>query len=509
MDQRAAPSLDLLRVSGSLPQHRVLENAARGHRAMLLAQLLKLVCKLTSVLWLARLVSPNDHGLFAMASTVVLLLSLFRDAGLGAAAVQAPALTPLQLTTLYWCHLGIGIVLTLLTVAVAPLAAWFYAAPAALPLLLSMSLAFLLIGAGGFVRTQLERASRFGAVAGIEVTAVVGGTLAMIGAALLDAGAYSFVAYLIISEAVATVLAWRALRWKPHGKPQWSSIRRLLRTGGNVTGYHVMVHLLQQVDAIVVGRFFGAHVLGLYNRAGQLLALPQLHLSAPLNQVAVVTLSRLGGGTPEFTVHARTTATVVAHLVLPLFAVCAMLPAEVVRLVLGPQWPEAAPFLRVLSFAAAATTLTSLSYAINLAAGQTHRMMLAAAAALPLTLAAVLVGTKRGPLGVAESIAAMNMLLLWPRLWWTLRELPGGLAAYIGALAGPALSTAAAVLGLWLGRTLTGDATWFVRLGVGAIGGILGIILMAALSPRVRGEWRTVASYLPLPWRKAVPPGQA
>ena len=132
------------------PNSILLAEAAHGHRSMLRSQAIKFGCKLTSVLLLARLVTPDDHGLFAMASSVVLLLTLFRDAGLGAAAVQAPTLSEIQLTALFWCHLGIGVILTLATLAAAPLAANFYANPTVSPLLSVMSCAFLLIGAGGF-----------------------------------------------------------------------------------------------------------------------------------------------------------------------------------------------------------------------------------------------------------------------------------------------------------------------------------------------------------------------
>ncbi len=484
------------------PNQAVLAQAAHGHRSMLFSQALKLGCKLASVLVLARLVTPDDHGLFAMASSVVLLLTLFRDAGLGAAAVQARSLDEVQLNTLFWCHLGIGVVLTLVTLGCARLAANFYATPAVTPLLMTMSIAFLLIGAGGFARSQLERASRFGDVSRIEGTAAVVGTLAMISAAATGAGAYSFAAYLLVSETAATGLAWRALTWKPHGSPEWSSVRGLLRIGVDVTGYQVIVYFLQQIDAIVVGRFFGAHALGLYNRANQLLALPNLYVATPLNQVALVTLSRLGTDSTDFVRHARTTATVIAHLILPLFAVCVVLPEETVRLVLGAQWPDAAPLLRLLSVAAAAATITSLGYAINVAAGQTGRLVLSASFALPITVAAVWFGAKRGPIGVAEAIAAVNVLLMVPRLWWALRDLPGGLTGYSRALVGPLCTTAAVVVGLRLGSVSVEESNWAVRLSVAGSLGILAAALLALAWPRLRDEWRTVIGYLPLPWSR-------
>jgi PST family polysaccharide transporter len=467
---------------------------------MLFSQALKLACKLVSVPLLARLVAPSEHGLFAMASSVILLLALFRDAGLGAAAVQTRTLEPRQLTTLFWSHLGIGILLTVVTAVSAPAVAAFYATPEVTPLLRVASLAFLLIGAGGFARTQLERASRFHQTSGLESAAAVIGTLAMIGAALVGAGAGAFVAYLLVSEAVATLLAWRACSIRPSGWPQWASIRGLLKVGADVTAYQVIVYFVQQLDLIVVGRVFGPHALGLYNRSNQLLGLPNLHLATPLNQVAVVTLSRLGPESLEFVRHARTTAMVIAHLVLPLFAVCIILPDETVRLVLGAQWPDAAPLLRWLSMGAAAATLTSLGYAINVAAAQTRRLVLSAIAALPFTAAAVLWGSRHGVIGVAAGIAIVNMVLMGPRLWWALRDLPGGFGGYVSGLTRPAISMAVAMAGLGVGRYFLSEQRWDLRLAASLAAAAFALVILGVIWPALRREWRVVAGYLPLPW---------
>jgi PST family polysaccharide transporter len=431
------------------------------------------------------------------------LLALFRDAGLGVSAVQAPHLERTQLDTLFWSHLGLGFLLTAPTLVLAPVAARFYAEDAVRPVLLTMSCAFIFIGAGGFARVQLERGARFAEISRLESAGAVIGTAAMIGTALYGGGAYSFVAYLLVSEMIATALAWRYLRWKPTGKPRWSALRPLLSTGFHVTAYQSLIHVLQQIDGILVGRFFGPYAMGLYGRANQLLALPNLYAAAPLNQVALVTLSRMGSASSHFGPHARTTATLIAHLILPLFAVCAVLPDETVRLVLGSQWPEAAPLLRLLSIAAAASTLTSLAYAVNVAMGQTRRLVISAAAALPLTLLAVWLGSRNGTVGVAFSIAVVNVLLLLPRLWWSLRGIPGGLREYLSGLWGPFAMTLLFAAGLSSGRFLFQESDPALRLLASvATGVVFGAVLAIAWS-RVRNEWRLVFNSLPLPRPRA------
>ena len=232
----------------------------------------------------------------------------------------------------------------------------------------------------------------------------------------------------------------------------------------------------------------------------QLLALPQLHVATPLNQVALATLARLGVESRDFPEHARNTATAIAHLVLPLFAGCILLPEETVRLVLGAQWPDAAPLLRFLAIAAAAATITARAYAINVAAGQTRQLVISAALALPLTFAAVWLGSQHGVIGVAKSIAAVNVFLVLPRLWWALHKLPGGLLRYAQALQGPLVAMAVLSLGMWAAHVSIPTANWTWRLGLSAIAGMLALVIMATISPRLRREWHLVRAYLPVPW---------
>jgi PST family polysaccharide transporter len=476
----------------------VLRQAARGYRATVVTQVVRMACKALSVLVLARLVSPEDHGLFAMAATLFGALTLFRDLGLGTAAVQAPVLNETQRTTLFWASVGLGVVLCAATLGASRAIAGFYAAPALVPLLAVMSSAFLLIGVGGFMRAQLLRELQFDAANRIETWSVVVGTIVMIAIGALGGGAYAFAGFLVSSEAVATVLAWRAQTWRPAGSPRWSSLRGLLRTGGAVTVHQLLGYVLQQLDTIVIGRRFGAQPLGLYNRANQLLALPHLYVAAPLGQVLLAALSRIPAGSAEFRRHAWGTVNTVAHLVLPLFAVCLVVPAETVRVVLGPQWPGAAPLIQVLAAGALAAAISALAYAVSVAAGAAGRLVGAALFTLPFTVLAITLGARSGVVGIAAGIAAVNVALALPRAWWLLRDVPGGLAGFCRALRGPFTAMLVTMLGLWAGRTFAGAAAgWVLRLALALGGAALALALAGACLPPLRREWRLILDYLP------------
>ncbi len=510
-----------------------LEQAQRGQRGAMLSQAIRLLCKAAGVLVLARLVTPAGHGQFALVASVWVLLSLFRDLGLGVATVQAREISAEQKTALFWMHLLIGVGLAGIASAVAPLVAWFFAEPKLCGLMLASAGAFVLVGAGGLARGWLVREARFAEVNAVETWMAVAGTAAMIGAAWLGAEAYAFVVFLIVSEAVATGLAWRFLAQRereaasgvrgegagaevkgaivvwPRGGPRFAELRGLGRMGSQWLMFQLLGHALQQVDAVLIGRVWGVQAAGLYSRAAQLLAMPGLFVAAPLGQVAMVAMARsgqLGREAWDFAGHSRRTATVTAYLIWPLFAVCAVVPEDVVRVVLGGQWPEAAPAMRWLAVSAWAASVSALGTAVVVAAGQTRRLLGGAWVNVVLVAAAVVVGLERGLAGVACAVAVVNVSWALPRLAWMLGGMPGEFAKHVGALAGPAVVTGAFALGAWTGRVcffnvVAGEAWAWMFLVVSGLSGAVAGALVAAWCPRVRREMAWVAASLPLPGR--------
>ena len=477
----------------------MLERASRGYRSMVTTQGIRLLCKVISVVVIARLVSPTDHGLFAMASSIFALLALFRDGGLGTAAIQAHQLDAAQRNTLFWVHLLLGGALALITLAVASGAANFYASPEVANLLKTMSCAFILIGAGGFMRSKLYRDLQFQDANRSETISAVISTIVMLTAAWLGAGAYAFVLFLIVSEGTATALAWRYQVWRPSGFPQWRSIRPLFRTGKNLTLHQLIEALLLQLDTLALGRWFGAYPLGLYNRAAQLITLPANYMVAPLGQVMLATLSRLTAQSTEFKRHAWGTVTAVAHLTLPLFALCLILPEITVRIVFGPQWLSVAPVIQILAFGGIGVMITSLAYAITVAMGHAHRLVVSSAIALVTTAVAIAIGIRYGMIGVATGVALSSLLMAPARVWWLLHELPGGVGEFFRALKGPALAMSVFSLGVFSVSFFMSDSSWhwFIQFVAALGGGIVAVGLLGVLSPTLRSEWNATWQLLP------------
>jgi O-antigen/teichoic acid export membrane protein len=479
---------------------KIFARTEHGQRTILLSQFVRVLCKVVSLLVLARLVAPAEHGLFAMAASVTLLLSLLRDLGLGVAAVQAPRLSEDERTTLGWIHVALGVSLMLATLGLIPLAAWFYDEPRLGPLLALMSVHFLLMGVSAWPRVLLAREIEFPAINRIETLATVLATAAMIAAGVAGWGAYAFAIFLVSVEAFIAVEVWRRCPWRPRGRLHWRLARPFLRTGLDITSYQTVLHLSQHLDSFLVGRWFGAYSLGLYFRSGQLLQITALHITSPLAQVLLASLSRLGVSAPAFRERFCANVSVVLHLALPVTVYCIVLPRDVAWIALGREWLDAVPFFRWMAFSAAFAAMTSLGYSLNVASGQTRRLTGLAALALGANVLALTLARPFGAAAVALGLAIANGLLLLPRLWWICRATPITLADYLSALAGPVAVAGTLAGGLALGAWFVPSELPALRLAGATFAGIAAVALLSGVWRRPRMELNAVWHLRP--WRR-------
>ena len=174
----------------------------------------KFVLQFGSQVVLARLLLPTDFGLLAMVGPLVAAALLLTDLGLSAATVQRPTINQVELSSLFWLNVLIGCGLAGVAVAAAPLAAIFYATPAVTPVMMTMAAALLLSSLSAQHIALLNRRMRFGAIAMIEVGALIAGVIVGVGGALWGLGYWSLVAMQVTNGAATLILACVFSRWR-------------------------------------------------------------------------------------------------------------------------------------------------------------------------------------------------------------------------------------------------------------------------------------------------------
>ena len=437
---------------------------ARGALASVAGQGANFTLRIISMVVIARLVTPEHFGLVGMVTAFTGLLSLFRDAGLSMATVQKETVSGDLLSALFWINVAVGVVLALLTAAAAPLLATFYGEPRLLWITIALASAFVFNGAMAQHRALLQRRMRFGVLSALDILALVVSIGIGFGMAVADLGYWALVAMAVSQPMIGFVGLWMASGWKP-GPPRHAiGVGSMLRYGGVVTLNSLVVYVAYNADKVLLGRFFGPEVLGLYGRAYQLISLPTENLHTTLGWVMFPALSRVQNDPSRLRSFFLKGYGLFLCVVAPITVACGLFAEEIVGVFLGPQWSQAVPVFRLLAPTILALALINPMGQLMQACGHAVRSLKVALLIAPIVIVGYAIGLADGPQGVALGFSASMLLLVGPVVYWARQGTLITMSDVARAVVPPCLSTlAGAALALAVGRAIPTSET-FLRL---------------------------------------------
>jgi PST family polysaccharide transporter len=392
--------------------------SARGGVVTLTAQVLKFLLSTATAIILARLLMPEDYGLIGMVAIIVGFLGMFQYLGLSSATVRWAELSHQQVSTLFWVNVGLSATIMLLTIASAPLLAWFYKEPRLIGITCGYALTILITGFSIQHEALLMRGMRFGVTALIEVTAMATGLCVAIVAAWYGAGYWALVINQLVLALVTGIGAWTACKWRPGLPGRGSGVRSMLSYGGNLTGYGVMTFFSRNVDNLLIGKFWGAYQLGIYSRAYQILLMPMAQINNPLMAVAVPALSRLTDSPARYRAAYLKLLEKIAMITMP--GVVFMIASSdwLVLFLLGPQWKDTGRIFMLLGVAAVLQPSTRSALWLFTTQGRAREMFVWGIMSAVIAVLSILAGLPWGATGVAASYAVTDLCVSTPLMFW-------------------------------------------------------------------------------------------
>lgn len=429
---------------------------------------------------LARLLAPAHFGVMALAIVALGIALAVADVGLRATLVYRQDATELQLSSLYWTMAGGGILLGLAVWGAAgPLAALFGEPELASALgILAWTVPVAMFGEPFL--SLLQRDLRFGRIALVETAAAVASATTGIVLALGGAQLMALVGAHVMAVSIRSVGGALAARstWWPRLYFRAGDVAPVARFGLFQMGERLLNHWSTNVDYLVIGTFLGAHALGIYRVAYDLVLVPVFKVAPVVSRVAFPVFARRQDDDLALRSGFLDMTRLLAFLLFPALAGGAILAPYLVPLVLGDGWEAAVPLIQVLAVVGAAKSLGNATGSLLLAKGRADLgFYLNLGTALAYTLGFAL-AVRYGTIGVAITFAALNLLYLFvSRL--VLFDLVGlDWGSYLKAVA-PSL-VAAALMGAGVVAGLRLMPAGVDAIGAVAVGVVLGTTLYAA-----------------------------
>lgn len=462
--------------------------AIRGGVLTTAAQASQFVLQMGSTVILARLLTPEDYGLFAMVGAVTSLLSYFGDLGLSDATIQRMNINSDQVSSLFWLNVAAGAIFALVTAGLAPVLVWFYHEPRLLLIAPTLAISFILGGLAIQHCAILKRQMHFRRLVSIQIGSTLTGALAGVTAAVLGAGYWSLVLMEISTLLATAVGAWIMCDWRPGFYVRGCGIRSLITFGANVSGHNLLKSLTLSLDKIVIGKWWGSQQLGLYSKAYQLVMLPLVQLLGPLGKVAVPTLSRLQEDRVPYQGYYGKIVSLIAYGIMPLSVAVAALAEEIVMIVLGARWLESAGIFRILAISALVQPIASANTWVCISTGHTKNMMRWAMMSAPMVCAAFFVGLPWGALGVAWAYTACMLLIQFPGYYVMLKDTPISVRDVVESSWRPTVLSISLFVTMHLVRQSLATESPLEKVAITSFFGAVSLLFLIALWPKARRE---------------------
>jgi O-antigen/teichoic acid export membrane protein len=449
-----------------------------------------------SVVALSRLLTPADFGLLAMIMAIVGVVDLIRDFGLTGAILARKNIEKADWQGLMWLSLAVGLGLTVLVAACAPLIASFYGEPRLAVLTLVISPTLLINGLLAPIHARVQRELRFAALAIIEVTSMLAGVVLAIVAAWLGWGVWA----LIVQAGVAQI--WRmAALWiaspPSFGKPHIPrGVLSIVRVGSDLLGVQLLNYASRNVDNVLIGNQLGPSVLGQYTRAYSLFLLPMQQLNATIGRVAVPVLSRLQDDHLRYRRYIHGGSRVIGYVAIPIYAILAAIAQPLILLLLGDGWQEAATIFSILALAGIAQSMGNMQGWLYLTLGRTKTQLGYFIVTRPLIILGFFVGLWwNGVRGLALVYGLLSLALLIPGYYYAIRGTHVTARDIIEPMLRPVLITPLCygTAALTVGAVSSLDTPLQVLLG-----GLAGIapLLASAVLPAYRRDYLAIWEYV-------------
>jgi PST family polysaccharide transporter len=192
----------------------------------------------------------------------------------------------------------------------------------------------------------------------------------------------------------------------------------MLRFGGTITLNGLVVYLAYNLEKVLLGRFWGAEVLGIYGRAYQLVNIPTSNLNSAAGGVAFAALSRLQDQPERRRAYFLKGYSLVLGLTLPVTIVCSIFAEDLILVLLGPKWHGTAGVFRLLAPTILIFAMINPLAWLLFAVGMVGRSLKVALVLAPIVIAGYVTGLPYGPNGVAFGYSAMMALWVLPHSAW-------------------------------------------------------------------------------------------
>lgn len=437
-----------------------------------------LLISIFSSMVIARLLTPEEIGVFSVTMVLLAFASSVRDLGAGSYLVQERELTTERIRAVWAIQLGLGVLLALTVLLASFPIASFYNEPRMRDIMLVIALNYAINPFGSLTYAWLMREMRFNDVALMRFSAALGGALVSVWMAWEEYGPISLAFGSLASTSANALMSFfyrpKSFPWVPG----IGEIKRVISFGSKLSFSDIIAVFVGGSPDMFLGKIQGLTSAGLYSRANGLV---QMFYRLVIDAVGSVCLpwfakqSREEGKITDPFLNATAYVSVVGWFF------CSVLICQaysIVRILYGSQWDDSVDLVRILALATAIGVPASLCHVALLSIGAVSTIARLTVLGALVTVPLVALAAFHSAIAVSFSAVLISIIMTSSSLWITSNQIGLPLVSLARALLKSAKVTLVSAIGPIVALSVFGATpeNYFFTLIFGCCVGTVGLV---------------------------------
>jgi O-antigen/teichoic acid export membrane protein len=431
--------------------------AGRSAVWMLVGGMIQTAIRVGASMILARNLDPVDFGIFGIAILVYGLFELLSATGMTSGIIVKEKPDFLDLSTCFWCIMGIRSALFCIIVMLAPIIAILLQTPDLSLLIRVLSVLIIISGAGALSQALLTKKLFFKKIVIIRIFGVlIESSVAVFVVLTTTQNYWALVTGMISGIFFMNFYYVISSQWLPRFTFSTDRVSYLMRFGLNTMGSSFVAYLRNNIDYLIVAKLLGAVKLGYYEFAYRIPNMINEKVSGPIGSVIFPSLAKLQDSNERLlNGHIKATS-YLSWLFFPAFAGLAILSQELVLFLWGGKWLEVVMPLKILCVGATIQSITGHTRYVYFCKNRPDLPFKFDLLGLCMTICFVsLLGYYHGLVGIATGMAISQFIMVTSSLY-ALKILESSILVFFKAILKPFLAaTIMMILVFFLKKYLT------------------------------------------------------
>ena len=379
---------------------------------------------------LARLLTPAEFGLVAMAAVVISLAGVLIDSGLGVALIQRKEVTDYHYGSVFYFNMVTGSLLTVIFFFSAGLVADFYNQPVLKPVMQVLSFNFII---DSFTRVQaawLTKQMKFNVLTKAKIASLVVGGGTGVVLAFLGYGVWALVFQSLISGVVRNIYINTFSGFRFKAKYRFEALKELWSFGGRMFLSSIIATIISKTDTVIIGKLFKASTLGFYQRARSLEDFIIRYTSGSLMPVLFPALSSIKDEEERYVKIVDKGFHILSFVSLALVGLLFILAKDLIVLIFSEKWLPSVEYFKILLIGGFVFPLSTLLVNILSSKGNSKAFLYSGFIKQSMYVLNLIFGFMGGVKMYLYGYVLVGYVALFVNFWYAGREIKQGMVFF-------------------------------------------------------------------------------